>query len=375
MKKVFNKERAAPEQGPAETAGAERAGAGRAGGSPARALRAAALPALAALVAALLVAAVSLGPVRVPAADVVRVIGELVSGGDPATIPDGAVVTHIRLPRAVVAALVGAALAVSGAVMQAVFRNPLADPGIIGVSSGAATAAVLAIVTGATAAGAWVLPACAFAGALTTVALVQSVAAVRGGGPAMLVLVGVAISAFLGAVTSAAIANAPDDEDIRGAAFWLNGDLVARTWSHAAVAVGPILVSLAVLILLARDLNVMMMGESAARSAGVDVRRTRAAALGVTALLTATAVSVSGIIGFVGLVVPHLVRIVLGPDHRLLLPSAALAGSAFLLAADTVARMLFDPVVLQTGSVVAFLGSPVFLWLLVRTRRTRRFEP
>ncbi len=339
------------------------------------ALRALALPLLATAVAVLLVAAVTLGPVRVPAGDVVRVIGTLVSGGDPASIPDGAVVTHIRLPRAIVAALVGAALAVSGAVMQAVFRNPLADPGIIGVSSGAATAAVLAIVTGATAAGAWVLPATAFVGAVLTVALVQAVAAIRGGGPAMLVLVGVAVSAFLGAVTSAAIANAPDDEDIRGAAFWLNGDLVARTWAHAAVAVGPILVGLAVLVLLARDLDVMMMGDATARSAGVDVRRARATALGVTALLTATAVSVSGVIGFVGLVVPHLMRITLGPGHRLLLPAAALAGSAFLLAADTVARMVFEPVVLQTGSVVAFLGSPVFLWLLVRTRHSRRFVP
>lgn len=340
-----------------------------------RGTRAFAIPALIALVAACFIVAVSLGPIRVPASDVLAVLKALATGGDPAIVPAGAVVTHIRLPRSIVAVLVGAALAVAGAVMQAVFRNPLADPGIIGVSSGAATAAVLAIVTGLTAAGAWVLPTAAFVGALATVALVQAIAAMRGGGPAMLVLVGVAAQAFLGAVTSAAVANAPEDDDIRGVMFWLNGDLVARTWGHAAVAVGPIAVCLVVLVVMARDLNVLMIGEDTARTTGVPIRRTRAILLAAGALLTATAVSVSGVIGFVGLVVPHLVRLILGPDHRWLLPCAALTGAAFLLAADTVARMLFDPVTLQTGSVVAFLGSPVFLWLLLRTRHGGRLAP
>ncbi|WP_297004862.1 iron ABC transporter permease [uncultured Corynebacterium sp.] len=332
-----------------------------------------ALPVLAACVVACMVIDISLGPVTVSPGNVLRSVISLVIGSDTTDIPDSAVVTSIRMPRAATAALVGAALAVAGAVMQAVFRNPLADPGIIGVSSGAATAAVLAVTTGVTAVGSWALPAAAFLGALVTVTLVQAVSSLRGGGPATLVLVGVAISAFLGAVTSSAVANAPEESDIRGVTFWLNGDLVARTWSHAGLAVVPVVLCLAVLTVMARDLNILMMGDAAARSTGVDVRIVRGVLLIVASLLTASAVAVSGIIGFVGLVVPHLVRIVLGPDHRLLLPASALTGACFVLLADTVARMLFSPIVLQTGSVVAFLGSPAFLWLLLTTRSTRRF--
>lgn len=337
--------------------------------------RGAALPLLVVAVAVCLATDISLGPVTVPVIDVLRTVVSPLTGADSADIPNSAVVTSIRMPRAATAALVGAALAVAGAVMQAVFRNPLADPGVIGVSSGAATTAVLAIVTGLTATNRWVLPAAAFLGALVTVILVQAVATLRGGGPATLVLVGVAVSAFLGAVTSSAVANAPQDSDIRGVSFWLNGDLVARTWQHAGLAAVPVVLCLVVLAVLSRDLNILVMGDAAARSTGVDVRVVRAVLLLVASLLTASAVAVSGIIGFVGLVVPHLVRIVLGPDHRILLPAAALTGACFVLLADTVARMLFSPVVLQTGSVVAFLGSPVFLWLLLTTRSTRRFTP
>lgn len=321
-----------------------------------------------------LVLGIGVGPISVPAGDVLRILWLGITGGSLDQMvevnPEGVVVWHIRVPRALIAVLVGAALATAGATMQAVFRNPLADPGIIGVSSGAATAAVLAIVTGFAAVGPWAIPAAAFLGALLTVVLVQSVAELKGGGPATLVLVGVAISSFLGAVTSAAVANAPQDSDIRSITFWMNGDLVARTWEHVQVAVLPILLTLVVLAgALARDLNIMLMGSDSARTTGVDVPKVRRILLALAALLTATAVSVSGIIGFIGLVVPHLVRVVLGPDHRILLPASMLTGAVFVLLADTVARMLFSPVVLQTGTVVAFLGSPVFLWLLLRTRR------
>ncbi|MHA2790171.1 FecCD family ABC transporter permease [Corynebacterium sp. S7] len=335
--------------------------------------RALTIPIMALVTVGCFVAAVAIGPVSIPADQTAIIIFKALFGLDTSELKDSLVVTQIRLPRAIVAMLVGAALAVSGAVMQAVFRNPLADPGIIGVSSGAATAAVLSIVTGFAATWTWGLSASAFVGALLTVLLVQVVAATRGGGPATLVLVGVAFSAFLSAITSAAISNAPTDSEIRGITFWLNGDLVARDFSHVKIALVPIIVGLCIVMFMGRDLNIMLMGDTAARSTGVNLRLIRAILLTVSALLTATAVSVSGVIGFVGLVVPHLVRLVIGPDHRLLIPTAALTGASFLLVADTIARMLFSPVVLQTGTVVAFIGSPVFLWLLLRTRETKRF--
>lgn len=319
-----------------------------------------------------IIAGTAIGPINIPFADVVRTAIAGFSGArgnDLATTAPGAsVVWEIRLPRVLVAALIGAALACAGATMQAVFRNPLADPGIIGVSAGSATATVIALVTGLAATGFWVLPTAAFIGALVTVIFVQLIATLRGGGPATLVLVGVAASAFLGAVTSAAVANAPEDSDVRSVMFWLNGDLVARTWQHVGIAVGPVLIGLVILFLFHRDLNLLLLGAETAEASGVNVARSRQILLAISALLTAAAVSVSGIIGFVGLIVPHLVRLVIGPDHRWLLPATALTGAIFVNAADVVARMLFNPIVLQTGSVVAFIGSPLFLWLLLRTR-------
>lgn len=323
-----------------------------------------------------IIAGTSIGPITIPFADVVRTAIAGFSGArgnDLAMVaPSASVVWEIRLPRVLVATLIGAALACAGATMQAVFNNPLADPGIIGVSAGSATATVIALVTGIAATGFWVLPTAAFIGALITVSFVQLVAAIRGGGPTTLVLVGVAASAFLGAVTSAAVANAPEDSDVRSVMFWLNGDLVARNWQHVGIAVGPVLCGLAILFLFNRDLNLLLLGPETAAASGVNVEFIRHILLALAALLTAAAVSVSGIIGFVGLIVPHLVRLIIGPDHRWLLPATALTGATFVNAADIVARMLFDPIVLQTGSVVAFIGSPLFLWLLLRTRSGHR---
>ncbi|BAC17504.1 FecCD family ABC transporter permease [Corynebacterium efficiens] len=299
----------------------------------------------------------------------------------PVTVPlsdlaSSPVVTEIRAPRIIIAALVGAALAVSGAIMQTVFHNPLADPGIVGVSSGAAVAAVLAIVTGASFFGEWTIPFAAFIGAIITVAVVYLIASSRamdgrGADPATLVLVGLAITAFLGAVISAATANAPQDSELRSVTFWLNGDLVSRTWDHVGVSVIPIIVGLILAVGASRDLNLLLLGESTAQTSGLNVGRARIFLLALAALLTATAVAVSGTITFVGLVVPHLIRIVIGADHRALLPAAAILGATFVIVADTVARMLFSPIVLQTGVVVAFIGSPIFLYLLLTVRKRR----
>ena len=306
------------------------------------------------------VVSLMMGPVTVPLAD----------------LASSPVVTEIRAPRIIIAALVGAALAVSGAIMQTVFHNPLADPGIVGVSSGAAVAAVLAIVTGASFFGEWTIPFAAFLGAIITVAVVYLIASSRamdgrGADPATLVLVGLAITAFLGAVISAATANAPQDSELRSVTFWLNGDLVSRTWDHVGVSVIPILLGLILAVGASRDLNLLLLGESTAQTSGLNVGRARIFLLALAALLTATAVAVSGTITFVGLVVPHLIRIVIGADHRALLPAAAILGATFVIVADTVARMLFSPIVLQTGVVVAFIGSPIFLYLLLTVRKRR----
>ncbi|NDL59008.1 FecCD family ABC transporter permease [Phytoactinopolyspora mesophila] len=326
-----------------------------------------ALITLTTLLAGAVILAVSIGPIRIPFTETIQIVlGD--RSGEYASIID-----TIRLPRVLVGLFVGAALGVAGAVMQALFRNPLAEPGVLGVSSGAAVAAVAVIVTGATARGAWVLPLGAFAGALGALILVYAVASARRDRSiATLLLIGIALNALFGAVVSAMVTNAPDDDTLRGVVFWLNGDLVARTWSHVQMVAIPVAVALAAVLVFTRDLNVMLLGETQAQASGVDVIRLRRVLLVLAAVLTGAAVAVAGIIGFVGLVVPHLIRLVLGPDHRLLLPSAALLGGTFLVLADLVARMLFSPITLQTGTVTAFIGAPVFLLLVLRRRRAPR---
>lgn len=277
-------------------------------------------------------------------------------------------VWSLRLPRVLLAFIVGASLAAAGAVMQSVFRNPLAEPGITGVSSGAACAAVIMIVTGAAGSAPWMLPLVAFLGALAAVLFVQVVAGIRGGGGATLLLVGIALNALLGAVISATMANAPTSEDAQAAIFWLNGDLTAANWQDFGIAVLPIVLGSIALLALIPELNLFLLGEEQAASTGIRIGRTRHLLLGLAALVTAAGVSVSGVISFVGLVAPHLVRLVLGPDHRVLLPVSMGVGGVFLVLADLVARNLFEPVVLQTGTVTAFLGAPVLLLLIMRRK-------
>lgn len=328
------------------------------------------LAGLAAMLAVAVCVSVSVGPVTIPLDHTAAVLArhlELPFGD--ATSREALVVDQIRLPRVLVAALVGAALGVAGATMQALFRNPLAEPGITGVSAGAAVGAVAAIASGA--GSTLLLPAAAFVGALAALAVASAVAAAsRSPGMSTLLLVGIALNALLGAVVSALVANAEDEQTLRGVVFWLQGDLDARTWLHVRLVLAPVLIGMTVIGMFARDLNTMLLGDDAARASGVAVSRTRWMLLVVASLLTGVAVSVSGVIGFVGLVVPHVVRLVAGPDHRLLLPASALLGGVFLVLADTVARLLLAPVTLQTGVVTALVGAPVFLLLVLRSRRS-----
>lgn len=301
-----------------------------------------------------------------PAAPALNALGiDLPSSGPALT----GLVLGIRLPRILLAVLTGASLAVAGAVMQALFRNPLAEPGITGVSSGAATAAVLVIVLGGTAISAWMLPLSAFAGAVVAVFVVQAVAGLRGGSGPTLLLIGIAINAFLGAVIAATLANAPTSEDAQQAMFWLNGDLTGASWGDLRLAAIPIIIGTLCLLAMSSRLDLFLLGDEQAISTGIDVVRSRQLLLALAALVTASSVAVTGVISFVGLVIPHLVRLIAGGEHRRLLPISAAVGAVFLVLADVLARSIMHPVVLQTGTVTALVGAPVLLHLVAKKAR------
>ncbi|MXY88048.1 MAG: iron chelate uptake ABC transporter family permease subunit [Dehalococcoidia bacterium] len=214
------------------------------------------------------------------------------------------------------------------------------------------------------------LPLFAFAGAIAAAFLVYGIAVVGGHfSMATLLLAGVAVNAFLGAIVSAIIIFLPDNELLREVLFWLAGGLDARAWEHVRIATPLIVGSTAVLLLMSRDLNLMMLGDDEARSMGVRVGVTRVALLATAALATGAAVAVSGTIAFVGLVIPHVLRLVLGPDNRVLIPMSALGGAVFVMAADTVARMVIEPAEIRVGILTAFVGAPFFIFLLIKNKR------
>lgn len=324
----------------------------------------------AALVVVFLVA-LGLGPIHVPVEGTAASLARLVTGRSVGTGTDG-LIGAVRLPRVLVAVLVGAALGVAGAAMQTIFHNPLAEPGITGVSSGAALVAVLLIVTGL-AKQPWMLPIGAFFGAMLVVTLIQAIGLGSAGvSSAPLLLVGIALNAFLGAVISAVIVNAKQAEQARSALFWLNGDLTGRTMADVRIAVLPILAGIAGVLWNVRELNLLGLGDATAQTSGLDVRRAKLRIIAAAALATAGGVAITGIIAFVGLAVPHLVRLLWGDDHRFVVPASALMAAIFLVVADTCARMMFSPVVLQTGTVTALVGAPFLLFLVLRRARSER---
>ncbi len=313
----------------------------------------------------------SLGPVDIPVSHVAWVALSSIGIDVPEVArTEQLVIDQIRLPRIVVGASVGIALGIAGATMQGLFRNPMADPGIIGVSAGGALGAVVAIATGATALFLLALPVFAFVGAIGAALLVYAIA-VLGGRMSMasLLLAGVAINAFLGAVVTAIILFLPDNEALREVLFWLAGGLDSRSWEHVKIASPLILGSAAILLLMSRDLNLLMLGDDEARSMGVHVGRTRVLLLTTAALATGAAVAVSGTIAFVGLVIPHMLRLLMGPDNRVLIPLSALGGAVFVLVADTVARTIIQPAEFRLGVLTAFVGAPFFIFLLIRNKR------
>ena len=291
-----------------------------------------------------------------------------------------AILLSIRLPRVLLGILIGSGLAVAGAAMQGLFRNPLADPGLIGVSSGAAVAAVATIVLGATALdfatrtlGTFALSIAAFGGGAATTLVVYRLSLVHGSvSVSTMLLAGIAINAVAGAVTGI-FTFVADDAQLRSLTFWSLGSLGGATWP--AVAAAAPLTGLATLAALryARPLNALLLGEAEAGHLGCDVQRLKRSVVLLAAMSVGAAVAVAGIIGFVGLVVPHLLRLTLGPDHRILLPGAALLGASLLLGADLIARTLVAPAELPIGIVTAIIGGPFFMYLLKRGRNLGKF--
>lgn len=282
---------------------------------------------------------------------------------DPVT---RAIVLELRLPRVVGAALVGASLAVSGAVFQALLRNPLAEPYLLGVSSGAALGAVGAIVSGVAGLGAPALPLAALVGGLLAIFVVFSVASVAGRfDTRVLILAGVVVSAFFGACITLVLSLAPA-ERLRSAFFWTLGSLSGFSWPAVGVLAAYGIPAALGAWALGRNLDALALGEEAAAAVGTDVERVKRIAYLLASLLAAATVSVAGVIGFVGLVVPHAVRLLWGSGHRRLVPLAFLAGAAFLVVVDTAARTIAGPVEVPVGVVTAFLGVPFFLVLLRR---------
>ncbi len=289
---------------------------------------------------------------------------------DSVSPKNSAIIWSIRIPRILVAALVGAALATVGAVMQAILRNPLAEPGITGVSAGAAVGAVAGITLGFSGSYAWGVPLAAFAGAASVALILQTVLQTRRDlGSSTIILVGVSLSALCGAMINLLIAHAKEDSLVRSALFWLAGDLNFRDWSHVAIATVPILLGLAFMLYKQHTLDALALGEQVASTSGVNVNRERTIMLLVTSLVTGAAVAVSGIISFVGLVVPHVVRLLVGATHSRVLPLSTIFGALFVVLADTVARIILDGSRVQTGVVCAIVGAPIFLFLLLRQSR------
>lgn len=325
---------------------------------------------LSALLLGALLAGLMLGTVSIGLGDVMTVVGTHLQGQAADSMAD-LVIWQIRLPRVLLSALVGAALALSGALVQGLFRNPLADPSLIGVSGGAALGAAVAIVLGGSVtllAGPWLLPVLAFAGGAAVTALVYRLGvSPLGTSVTTMLLAGVAINAMSGACISY-LSTVAEDVRLRNLVFWLMGSFNTASWAKVAWVGAVVLLAVLVMPLLWRGLNALLLGESEARHLGFSVQRLRRTVIVVTAVAVGGSVAAVGMIGFVGLVVPHIIRLLLGPDHRWLLPCSALLGAALLCLADLAARLLVQPQELAIGVLTALLGAPFFLLLIAQRR-------
>lgn len=317
---------------------------------------------LAVLVAALFFASLIIGPAQIGLGESLRAL--LVEEDGPATL----VMRDIRLPRALLALMIGASLGIAGAAMQGYLRNPLADPGLVGVSGSAALGAVLAIQTGLVAAFAFALPVAALAGALVGVLMVLLLAGPRGSS-LTLVLAGIAISALAGAMTALVLNLSPNPFAVNEIVFWMMGSLANRSMVHVWIALPLIIVGVLMLLTLSRGLDALTLGEDAAEAMGIGLRRMRLTLIFGTAAVVGASTAVAGAIGFVGLIVPHLLRPYVSAQPGRLLWASAFGGAAMLLAADIAVRMILPERDLKLGVVTALIGAPLVLHLIHRTRR------
>lgn len=317
-----------------------------------------------ALFAAIIIC-LSIGVVSIPFDQVISI---LMGGGSDR---DRHIIFNLRLPRVLLGVIVGASLAVAGATMQGLFRNPMASPSVIGISAGAAFGASLALVLGVSwVSGAFAIPAMAFLFAFITLFLVYAVSRDRRGYVPVetLLLAGIAIGALFNALVSALQYFAGDK--LSGVVFWLMGGLNNATWDQILISIPAVILGCAVIMMLSRDLNAIMVGEEQAGNLGINVNQIRIVLLLAASLVTAIAVSVAGTIGFVGLIIPHVLRILVGPDHRVLLPASIIGGALFMVATDTLARTIIAPAELPVGIITSLLGAPFFIYLLMSRKKS-----
>ncbi|MEO1023368.1 MAG: iron ABC transporter permease [Bacteroidota bacterium] len=324
-----------------------------------------------------IVTSIGVGAISIETSTVVKVLWSKVGTelAEDEYVQSSAIIFGIRFPRTIMAVLIGGALSICGAALQGLFRNPLADPQLIGVSGGAALAAAASIIWVPTVAALseygdqnWFLPLAAFLGGLVSTFVVYRISGYKGKtSVSTMLLAGIAINAFTAAGIGYLIFTA-DDNQIRDLTFWLLGSLGSSTWETVYVAFPFLLFTILVLPLLGKKMNVLLMGEREAAYLGVNVEVIKRVIIVLCALGVGVSVSVSGIIGFVGLVIPHILRLMIGTDHRFLLPASVLLGALLLLASDVLARTIVVPAELPIGIVTAFAGAPFFLWLLLRNR-------
>jgi iron complex transport system permease protein len=317
---------------------------------------------LAALLAIAFLASLLTGPAALPTA---AALDALFGGGNPAAT---LVMQEIRLPRAILGLMIGATLGLTGAVLQGLLRNPLADPNILGISPAAALGAVLVIYTGASAAFALALPLAAIAGALMAVAMIHVLSGAHAG-TMTLILAGLAISTFAGAMTTLVLNLSPNPYAALEIVYWMLGSLTDRSWTHVLLAAPFMLAGCALLATAARALDALTLGADVAKSLGIDLARTRTTIILGAALAIGAATAIAGAIGFIGLVVPHVLRPLVGRQPSRLLPASALAGATLLLAADIAVRLIAPARDIKLGVLTALIGAPFFVWLVLKTRR------
>jgi len=312
---------------------------------------------------------ISVGSTDIPIDVVLRILfAKILPWIDTSDINEAqqVIIWLIRVPRVLIAAIVGSSLAIAGAQMQGLFQNPLASPGIIGTSSGGALGAVIALASGLASYSMFYIPIFASGGALLALFTVYILATQNGKTPvATLLLAGIALNALIAAITSFIITVSWVEYDIaREIVFWLMGGLDNRTWSHVWIALPGALLGSTLAFIYIRELDILLMGQETAYSLGVEVEKVQRIILFSTALLTGTAVAVSGVVGFVGLIIPHVVRLFVGPKHRYLIPFSAVTGAIFLILVDLLARTISSPTEIRLGILTAVFGAPFFLYLL-----------